>query len=239
MSSAQLTTDHNTIKQWVKRRNGKPARVEGTDNGGPGLLRIDFPGYGDDKKLKPLRWDAFFKKFDSEGLALLYQETTRHGDISRFNKIVHAPQGVLGALHQEHEKVLNLLEKMAETTTAAVKTRPRMLEDLRQLLVPHMDGEEKVVYKALKKAGDRPTEVMEGYEEHRHARKALDRLEKADPETTDWTARLKVLKDLIEHHVEEEESEMFDLARNLMGEDGLEALSADYAAREEKTLAKL
>lgn len=88
-SGGNTTTDHDKIKQWVEERDGKPACVKGT--GGeddPGVLRIDFPGYGDDSKLQELAWDEFFEKFDESDLAFLYQDKTASGDTSRFFKFV-------------------------------------------------------------------------------------------------------------------------------------------------------
>lgn len=51
------------------------------------MLRIDFPGYDDDR-FEPISWDEFFKKFDEEGLAMLYQDKTADGKVSRFYKFV-------------------------------------------------------------------------------------------------------------------------------------------------------
>lgn len=240
--TSQMTTDHETIKQWAKQRGGKPAEVKGVEGEHPGLLRIEFPDYDQDQDLKRIQWPSFFKKFDEQNLAMLYQDRTRRGEVSRFNKLVYAPEGVLHQLHQEHERVRKLLADMSDTTTNAKKTRPKLLGQLRELLIPHMAGEEKVVYKALKKAAEADeamTTVLEGYEEHKLAKKALSRLEKADPESPEWDARCNVLKEVIDHHTEEEESEMFDLARNLLGRDGLDEIEDDYEQRKAKALGKL
>ena len=88
MSESQATTDHYTIRRWVEERGGKPATVEGTGGGHAGVLRIDFPGYGEEEKLRPLGWTEFFEKFDRENLAFLYQDRVESGDISRFCKFV-------------------------------------------------------------------------------------------------------------------------------------------------------
>ena len=56
--------------------------------GDTGLLRIDFPGYSGEDSLEEISWDEFFEKFDDQGLALLYQETTKGGQRSNFNKLV-------------------------------------------------------------------------------------------------------------------------------------------------------
>lgn len=52
------------------------------------MLRIDFPGYSGANSLQEISWDEFFEKFDEQGLALLYQETTKGGQQSNFNKLV-------------------------------------------------------------------------------------------------------------------------------------------------------
>lgn len=85
---SQTTTDHGTIRQWVETRGGKPAAVKGTGNGDPGILRIEFPGYGDDSDLEAISWEEFFDKFEQNDLAFLYQDETKEGQTSRFFKFV-------------------------------------------------------------------------------------------------------------------------------------------------------
>jgi hypothetical protein len=88
-ASSQTTTDHEQIRQWAEARGGKPSCVRGTGGKGDvGLLRIDFPGFAGEGKLQEVGWDEFFEKFDEQGLALLYQETTAGGEPSNFNKLV-------------------------------------------------------------------------------------------------------------------------------------------------------
>ena len=86
---SRTTTDHDTIREWVQQREGKPAAVKTTIKGGDaGLLRIDFPGYGGGDSLQEISWDDFFEKFEEKHLAFLYQETTSAGEPSRFFKFV-------------------------------------------------------------------------------------------------------------------------------------------------------
>ena len=90
-TSSQQTTDHDTIKQWAQARGGKPATVRETGGvGDPGLIRLMFPDAPnhDDDALDEISWDAFFEKFEENGLALLYQEETSDGERSNFNKLV-------------------------------------------------------------------------------------------------------------------------------------------------------
>ena len=89
-SSTNSTTDHEEIRKWVEKREGKPATVKGTGkkNDHTGILRIDFPGYSGEDSLEEISWDEFFAKFDESGLQFLYQEKTSDGKESRFNKFV-------------------------------------------------------------------------------------------------------------------------------------------------------
>jgi hypothetical protein len=84
------TTDHDEIRRWVEERGGRPAKVKGTEGGGddPGILRIDFPGVGEEDRLEPISWEDFFEKFDEEKLAFLHQERLKSGEPSRFFKLV-------------------------------------------------------------------------------------------------------------------------------------------------------
>ncbi len=86
---SKTTTDHDTIRRWVEERGGRPARVKGTGSGDdPGLLRIDYPGRGDDESLEEISWEDFFEAFEENKLAFLYQEETKEGEESRFSKLV-------------------------------------------------------------------------------------------------------------------------------------------------------
>ncbi len=86
-SGSEKTTSHDKIKEWAEARGGKPSVVEGTDEKGGGLLRINFKGYAEDN-LKEISWEEFFEIFDENGLEFLYQEETKDGSESRFSKFV-------------------------------------------------------------------------------------------------------------------------------------------------------
>lgn len=86
---SNTTTDHEEIRNWVEQRGGHPAIVKGTEKGGSALLRIDYPGFSGEDKLEEITWDEFFEIFDENKLALLYQEQTADGELSRFSKLVN------------------------------------------------------------------------------------------------------------------------------------------------------
>lgn len=87
MSEAKTTVDHSKIRKWAEERGGHPATVEATASATKaGILRLDFEPK--DEGLKDVSWDDFFRKFDKEKLAFLYQDKTAEGKVSRFHKFV-------------------------------------------------------------------------------------------------------------------------------------------------------
>src|SRR5215213_4371561 len=85
MATAQATTDHEQIREWVESRGGHPSRVKRTGTRkDPGILRIDFPGFSGEDTLEEIEWDEFFEWFDRNQLAMLLAP----GRANRFNKLV-------------------------------------------------------------------------------------------------------------------------------------------------------
>ena len=84
MSEARKTTNHDEIRKWAEARDGKPAKIRTSGEGG--VLRIDF-GEPEDA-FDPIGWDEFFEIFDKNKLAFLHQDETGGGKTSRFNKFV-------------------------------------------------------------------------------------------------------------------------------------------------------
>jgi len=92
MLSAKPVTDHEQIRKWADARGSRPARVRDTvDRSGSGVLRFDFDGK--DEALEEIDWNTFFGIFEEHKLALLEQQETTSGRISRFSKFVHRESG--------------------------------------------------------------------------------------------------------------------------------------------------
>jgi hemerythrin superfamily protein len=126
---------------------------------------------------------------------------------------------IFDVITSDHEKVTKILEQMEQTTARAGKRRETLLENLSTNLLPHMYAEEQYFYQILLDESSDQEVAFEALEEHRAAKAVLTDLEEASSDDPRWLARCKVLKELIEHHIEEEESTVFDLARSIMDED--------------------
>jgi hemerythrin-like domain-containing protein len=143
-------------------------------------------------------------------------------------------------LKDDHDRVKDLLSELEETSNRATTHRTALLEKISNELHTHMKIEEQVFYPAFKAAAEKAEErqmFFESKEEHRVLDFELPRVQKTDPSTDDFAAHAKVLKELVEHHVKEEEKEMFPMAKKLMTSDELEALGEKMEARREKMMA--
>jgi iron-sulfur cluster repair protein YtfE (RIC family) len=127
-------------------------------------------------------------------------------------------------LKADHKKVAGILEKLDSTTERGVKTREELFTQLKTELDVHTRIEETIFYPALDKADETRDITLEAFEEHRLVKQLLSELQSLGKDKEEWTAKFTVLKENIEHHVEEEEGEMFTKARKVLREEDAETL---------------
>jgi hypothetical protein len=127
-------------------------------------------------------------------------------------------------LKGDHQKVKGLLEQLEKTTERGLKTREDLFDKVKQELQVHTKIEEEIFYPVLKEAKETHEIVLEAYEEHHVVDQLLAELEATPFDSEEWGAKLTVLKENVEHHIEEEEGEMFKEARKVLGKDQLEEL---------------
>ena len=127
-------------------------------------------------------------------------------------------------LKADHKKVAGILEKLDSTTERGVKTREELFSQLKTELDVHARIEETIFYPALEEAKETRDITLEAFEEHRLVKQLLGELDEMSKDQEEWTARFSVLKENVEHHVDEEESEMFPKARKVLSEEQVEEL---------------
>ena len=127
-------------------------------------------------------------------------------------------------LKADHEKVAGIFEKLEPTTERGVKTREDLFVQLKTELDIHAHIEETILYPALKEADKTHDLVLEAYEEHHVIKQLLAELDELSKDAEEWGAKLKVLQENVEHHVEEEEGELFPKAQKVLSTEEVEAL---------------
>jgi hemerythrin superfamily protein len=142
---------------------------------------------------------------------------------------------ILDKLKQEHDEVQELLSDIVESGSAP--ERRALLKKIKAALVPHTKAEEKVVYDAVIAAKGEKNRVdgAEGYLEHELATKALLKLNKIGKVTSpEFTATAKVLKELVDHHVQEEERNIWSDVRENFDSDARIEMNRRFEAAKKK-----
>ena len=132
----------------------------------------------------------------------------------------------LELLEREHRQFEELLKQGEETTERARSTRRELLATLTADLNAHELLEEKVLYPALQGHPEARDIVLEGFQEHHFADVILKELHEVSTNDEAWGAKFKVLKENVQHHIDEEERMMFRLARGIFSREELRALAA-------------
>jgi hypothetical protein len=143
----------------------------------------------------------------------------------------------LTLLQRDHDHVKHLLEELASTTERAEKTRTEGFQTLADDLAVHETIEEEIFYPALKEHAETRSIVLEAYEEHDVVDSILGELRGTDVSDETWAAKFTVMKENLEHHIEEEEGDMFKKARQIFDEDELVELGERMGARKDELTA--
>ncbi|HEX3881051.1 MAG TPA: hemerythrin domain-containing protein [Stellaceae bacterium] len=141
-------------------------------------------------------------------------------------------EGILQDLHNDHSEVDTLLGEIQDCDNGAERTR--LFTVMKNKLLPHLDAEQQVLYQRLEngKSVESRRFGHEGTSEHAAAEQQVRKmLNLGDPMSDRWNGELKVLIDLIEHHVGEEESTGFSCARDEFDTEQLEAMREEFQTR--------
>lgn len=142
---------------------------------------------------------------------------------------------ILDTLEEEHEVVAGLLQRLVDGSSSA--ERKSLVKQIKANLLPHAKAEQKVLYNALIAQKDKKIQQdgEEGFIEHELVERVLASLEKnPNAMSPEFGAAAKVLKELVEHHVKDEETAVWSDAKNSFSSEERKALNARYLREKEK-----
>ena len=134
-------------------------------------------------------------------------------------------------LKEDHRKVAELFEQLESSRGQA---KLRVFEQIKMELDLHAHIEETVFYPALEEPKQTHEIVLEAYEEHDVVKKLLRELSRAKTANEEWEAKAKVLQENVEHHVEEEENELFKKASAALSRQEIDELGEQLAAEKNR-----
>jgi hypothetical protein len=120
---------------------------------------------------------------------------------------------ILETLAQDHRALEEIATELAATTSQEKARRTEIFTRLQTLLVAHSRAEEEIVYRRLRTRLPEEAGPLEAYEEHHLADILLQELASDCPGGVGWSAKVRVLDELLRHHIKEEELELFALVR--------------------------
>ena len=130
-------------------------------------------------------------------------------------------------LKADHRKVEQLFSQLE---SASGKAKLQVFGQIKTELELHTHIEEKIFYPALEEPEETHDLTLEAYEEHDVVKRLLKELSRARTANDEWEAKAKVLQENVEHHVEEEENELFEKAESALSEEDLEDLGVRMEA---------
>ncbi len=132
---------------------------------------------------------------------------------------------LFGLLKKDHDHVKDLFEQIQEDGDMETGSRENFFSQIEEELEIHMEGEEKFFYPALKESEEAQEKVLEAYEEHHVAKTVLEETRDLSQEDERWKAKIKVLNELVKHHIEEEEGEVFKIAKKVLDKDQIQEIT--------------
>ncbi len=139
-------------------------------------------------------------------------------------------------LENQHREVEALFEKIEKLGDGGGREKKALFAELAEKIETHAKLEEKLFYPEGEEIDEDTT--LEAYEEHDVVRSLIRKIKRTSVSDDSFMAKITVLKELIEHHVEEEEGEYFPKCRNEMGEVKLRELGEKLEMMNEKLMGK-
>ena len=137
-------------------------------------------------------------------------------------------------LKKDHGEVKKILGQFKATPESAPKKREELLQKLKEELVPHMKAEESTFYPPLLAKKEAREDAMEGVEEHHVSEMVLKELEKMSKGEEQWGAKMGVFKELVEHHIQDEESKVFKSAEKALDHDEIQNIMNKFDQEKQK-----
>jgi hemerythrin superfamily protein len=119
-------------------------------------------------------------------------------------------------LKDDHQSVSSVLQQLAQTTTTDAMKRKTLFSELKHSLTRHSEAEEATFYSVLRQHDETRDLIRDAQQEHQRIATLLHQLDRMDTNDPQWGGTLQTLKNLVEHHVHEEEGQVFVRARQLL-----------------------
>lgn len=141
-------------------------------------------------------------------------------------------------IKEDHNELKELMKNLNSTTNSP-KQKEKLFSELMMEIKPHMKAEEKVLYPALIEQKESREDALESMEEHHVTEILLNELDKLSKSEDQWRAKMKVFSELVEHHIEEEEGEIFKDAREVLSDEKISTIYDQWKKEKEQVKSQM
>ncbi|GAK76128.1 hypothetical protein JCM19296_1725 [Nonlabens ulvanivorans] len=134
---------------------------------------------------------------------------------------------IFEALRKDHEIQRDLCDQLVHTS-GDTALRKNMFNKLKHELAIHADAEERHFYVPLIESDLTQEKARHSIAEHHEMDELVEKLEETDMDSSAWLKYMKELAHQVEHHLDEEEQEVFQLAGKALNEKEKSNLAKDY-----------
>lgn len=142
-------------------------------------------------------------------------------------------------LADDHKKIKALMSEIEAASERVSRSRSdvareqvlKSLQRLKQDLLAHVKAEEDVFYESLIDDGQTREAALDAIEIHKMSLDAILELEEAEPSDEKWLAKFRALRERLENHIEEEEKNLFRLAKKIVSRDEAEEMAEIFRER--------
>ena len=144
---------------------------------------------------------------------------------------------ILSLIKQDHQEVTSLFKQLHDAQGSRA-TCEQLFAQLKETLELHAHAEEQVFYRALQEADVTEEMVEEALEDHQLVTELLDELATTPKDHAAWDEKLQILEENVQEHVEVEESDIFDAARQLFSAADATELAERWQTAKQEQMAR-
>jgi hypothetical protein len=160
--------------------------------------------------------------------------STATGKAKQVGQAVRGRSGIYGTLSKDHGTVAALMSRLAATDADEADRRQELFTEIRDELTLHSETEDAVFYTELAKHQQLAEKIEHARSEHEEITMLLEELGEMQIDHQSWMNKFLRLQDRVQHHVDDEEGEIFPLAEKVLSSEGAERLDDEFKARKKQ-----
>lgn len=146
---------------------------------------------------------------------------------------------ILDLLKRDHHRVDHLLDQLEATDTSDERRRAQLFAQVTAEIEVHSDAEDQVVYACFEARAGLEDQVEDMRQQHEHIEQMVEELDQTEVIADDWIDKLRELRQLVRHHVDEEEGALFARIREALDAGARERLGEDFVMAKESEEAEV